>query len=51
MSRERYIKDMDKNTKFFHGVATAQNRRKLMLEIKRGRRVFHDPRVIKAEVR
>ena len=51
MSRERYVRDMDRNTKFFHGVASVRKRRKLMLEIKRGRRVFRDPRIIKKEVR
>ena len=37
LSRERYIKGVDRNTKFFHGVPTIRSRRKLMLEIRRGR--------------
>ena len=51
LSRERYITGMDRNAKFFHRVATIRRRRKLMLEIRRGRRVFGDPRIIKVEVR
>ena len=47
MLKERYIKDMDRNTKFFHGVASVKKRRKLMLEIRRGRRDFCDPIIIK----
>ena len=51
LSREKAIKEMDRNSKFFHAVATVRSRRKNITQIRRGRRVFRAPRAIKAEVR
>lgn len=36
MSREQFVKDMNKNSKYFHTVATMRKRKKMILEIKVG---------------
>ena len=51
LSREKVIKGMDNNLKYFHAVASVRNRRKAMLQIKKGRRIIKSPRMIKLEVR
>ena len=51
MSRERILKDMDKNSKFFHAKAAVRSRRKLMLEVRSGRGIFRAPRMIKMKAR
>ncbi|XP_016185231.1 uncharacterized protein LOC107626855 [Arachis ipaensis] len=51
MSREKYIKEVDKNTRYFHTMATIRSRKKQIREIKIGNRHFKDPRRIKNEVR
>ena len=51
MSREKILKDMDKNSKFFHAKAAVRIGRKLMLEVSNGRRIFCAPRLIKMVAR
>ena len=51
MSRERILKDMDKNSKFFHAKAAVRSRRKLMLDVRSGRGIFRAPRMIKMKAR
>ena len=46
LSRDRDVKELDGNTKYFHTVASIKRRRKLMVEIKVGRRSFRNPRCI-----
>ena len=50
-SREKSFQNMDKNSKYFHTMASIKNRRKLLLEIKVGRRIFRNPRIIKNEIK
>ena len=51
ISREKIIKEGDRNFKYFHAMAAVRARRKQMLEIRCGRRVFRSPRSIKHVVR
>ncbi|XP_015956350.1 uncharacterized protein LOC107480702 [Arachis duranensis] len=51
MSMEKYIKEIDKNTRYFHTMTTIRSRKKLIREIKIGNRQFKDPRRIKNEAR
>ena len=51
MSKDRELKDSDKNTKYFQMMVSLRRRRKLMVEIKKGTRLLRDPRSIKGEVR
>ena len=46
MSRDHALKDIDGNTKYFQMMASIKRRRKLMVEIKKGRRMLRDPRSI-----
>lgn len=46
MSRDHALKDTDKNTKYFQMMASIKRRRKLMVEIKKGKRMLRDPRSI-----
>ena len=51
LSRERLMKGMDKNSKYFHTVASTKSRKKLLLEIKIRRRIFRNTRSIKKEIK
>lgn len=51
MSRDDLVKDVDRNTKYFQPVASIKKRKKLMVEIQKGRKMLRDPRSIKGEVR
>ena len=51
LSRERAIKGMDRNSKYFHAIATVRNKRKNIVQIRKGRRIIRSPRPIKKEVR
>lgn len=51
ISKEKVLKGMDRNSKFFHAKAAVRSRRKLMLEVKCGRRIVRAPRMIKMEAR
>ena len=51
LSKDKLIKEGDRNFKYFHTMATVKSRRKQMLEIRNGRRIFQIPRSIKSEVR
>ncbi|KAL1363378.1 hypothetical protein AAHE18_03G145400 [Arachis hypogaea] len=51
MSRDKYIREIDKNTKYFHTVSTIRNRRKLVSELRIENRAIKNPRRIKQEAR
>ena len=51
ISRDKVIKEVDRNYKYFHTLAAIRKRSKQMQEIKSGRRTFQSPRIIKSEVR
>ena len=51
MSRVHKVKDVDCNSKFFHAMAVVRKRKKMMTEIKEGRRAFRSPRMIKTCIR
>lgn len=45
------LKEVDRNTKYFQTVVAIRRRKKLMVEIKKGRRMLRDPKSIKREVK
>lgn len=51
LSREQAIKEMDRNSRFFHAVASVRHKRKKMVHIRSGRSITRSPRLIKAAVR
>ena len=51
LSKEKDVKDLDANTKYFHTIASIKRRRKMIAEIKIGRRVIHNLRCINKEAR
>ena len=51
LSREKFIKEVDKNTKYFHLLANMKRRNKHIFELLVGGRSIHNPRRIKQEIR
>ena len=50
-ARDKYAKNMDRNTKYFHSIATFKKRKKQLLELKINGRSIKEPRRIKIEAR
>ena len=52
MARDKYLKELDKNSKYFHVLARFKKRKKnQILMLKVGRPVFHHPRAVNRETR
>ena len=47
----KWLRWGDKNSKFFHAIASTRYRKKLIVQIRDGRRITRSPRTIKTAVR
>ena len=51
LSRDKYAKEIDRNSKYFHSIATFKKRKKHLLELNIEGRSIKEPRKIKFEAR
>lgn len=49
LSQDKYAKELDRNSKYFHSIATFKKQKKQLLELKVGQRVYKEPNRIKGE--